>query len=362
MPKISTQPEQVSSADDAWKEAITRFFQPFMALLFSPIATEINWAQGYKFLDKELAQIQRGHAMGKRVADKLVQVYLRNGTKRWLLIHIEVQGRPAHRFNERMYVYNYRLFDRFRVKVVSLAVILQPSPVSLGNYQSEQWGCRVNFVFPVVKVPDFVPQRNELEGSRNPFAVILLAQLRANEKKGDNDFRFAAKRELVFRLYDKGFTRADIHELFRMIDWLITLPKELEEKLEQEIFAYEERQPMDLVSRLELRAIQRGEKKGMEKGLEKGLEKGMEKGLEKGLGEGMGQIVTRQLARLFGPLDMRTQARLKKISVQQMEELGTALLDLTTVKDLKSWLEQQMTTQPKATATKSTSRTKSPKR
>ena len=345
MPKISTQPEQVSSADDAWKEAITRFFQPFMTLLFPLIAAEIDWARGYQFLDKELAQINRGHATGKRVTDKLVQVYLRNGTMRWLLIHIEVQGRPSHRFNERMYVYNYRLFDRFRVKVVSLAVILQPSRVSLGNYQSEQWGCRVNFDFPVVKVPDFGQQRNELEISRNPFAVILLAQLRANEKKGDNASRFAAKRDLVFRLYDKGFTRADIHELFRMIDWLITLPKELEEKLEQEVYQYEERQPMELLSRLELRAIERGEQKGMEKGMEKG----------------MGQLVTRQLARLFGPLEMRTQARLKKMSVQQMEELGTALLDFTTIKDLKSWLAQQPVGSQKAAAIKATNKTKSRK-
>ena len=106
MPNISTQPEQVSSADDAWKEAITRFFQPFMALFFPSIAAEIDWTQGYKFLDKELAQIKRGHATGKRVADKLVQVYLRDRTQRWLLIHIEVQGRPSRRFNERMYVYN----------------------------------------------------------------------------------------------------------------------------------------------------------------------------------------------------------------------------------------------------------------
>ena len=167
----------------------------------------------------------------------------------------------------------------------------------------------------------------------------MLAQLRANEQKGDNVSRFAAKRDLVFRLYDKGFTRADIHELFRMIDWLITLPKELEEKLEQEIYEYEERQPMELVSRLELRAIQRGEQKGLEKGLEKGRQEGRQ--------EGMGQLVMHQLTRLFGPLDMRTQARLKKMSAQQMEDLGAALLDFTTVKDLKSWLAQQKIVPPK---------------
>lgn len=353
MPKQSTQPDIVSSADDAWKEAITRFFRPFMALLFSTIEAEIDWAQGYQFLDKELAQIKRGHATGKRVADKLVQVFLRDGSKRWLLIHIEVQGRPSHRFNERIYVYNYRLFDRFRVKVVSLAVITQPHHTALGTYQSEQWGCRVKFDFPVINMPEFHNRWAELESSRNPFAVVLMAQLRANEQKSDNATRFAVKRDLVFRLYEKGFTKADIHELFRMIDWLITLPKELEEKLEQEVYEYEERQPMELLSRMELRAIQRGEQKGLEKGLVKGRQEGLQ--------EGMGQLVTHQLTRLFGPLDTRTQSRLKKISQQQIEDLGTALLDFTTIKDLKSWLVQQMPPASKATtpvAKKATSRKK----
>lgn len=350
MPNKSTQPDIVSSADDAWKEAITRFFHPFMTLLFPAIAAEIDWRQGYKFLDKELAQIKRGHAIGKRVADKLVQVYLRDGTKRWLLIHIEVQGQPSRRFNERMYIYHYRLFDRFRVKVVSLAVIIQPSRIALGNYQSEQWGCRVNFDFPVIRIQDFAARWQELETSHNPFAIVLMAQLRANEKKGDNASRFAIKRDLIFRLYDKGFARADIHELFRMIDWLLTLPKELEEKLEQQVYEYEERQPMELLSRMELRAIERGEQKGLEKGLQKGEQKGM------------GLIVSRQLTRLFGPLDTRTQARLNKMSVRQIEDLGAALLDFTTIKDLKSWLAQQTIQSPKARTTKVVSKNKNRKK
>ena len=128
----------------------------------------------------------------------------------------------------------------------------------------------MNFDFPVVRVQDYRQRAEELEVSRNPFAVVLLAQLRANEKKGDNASRFAAKREMVFRLYEKGFTRADIHELFRMIDWLITLPKELEEQLAQEVYEYEEHQPMELLSRMELRAIERGEQKGLEKGRQEG--------------------------------------------------------------------------------------------
>ena len=176
MPNQSTPPDIVASADDAWKEAITQFFEAFIHLLFPHIAAEVDWARGYKFLDKELAQIKRGHATGKRVADKLVQVFLHDGSERWLLIHIEVQGRATRLFNERMYVYNYRLLDRFRVKVVSVAVILAASEqVQLGQYQTEQWGCETRFTYPYVKVQDFAARRAELETSRNPFAIVLLA-------------------------------------------------------------------------------------------------------------------------------------------------------------------------------------------
>ena len=47
----------------------------------------------------------------------------KNNQETWLLIHIEVQGTRETDFSERMYVYNYRTYDRYRRPVASLAVL-----------------------------------------------------------------------------------------------------------------------------------------------------------------------------------------------------------------------------------------------
>ncbi len=80
------------SEDAAWKEVLTHLFQEFMEFFFPQIALDIDFSCGYKFLDKEFQQIVRGADTGRRIVDKLVQVCFRNGEKKWILIHIEVQG------------------------------------------------------------------------------------------------------------------------------------------------------------------------------------------------------------------------------------------------------------------------------
>ena len=45
-----------------------------------------------------------------------------NGREEWVLIHLEVQIQEESEFPRRMFVYNYREFDRYNKTVVSLAV------------------------------------------------------------------------------------------------------------------------------------------------------------------------------------------------------------------------------------------------
>ena len=41
----------------------------------------------------------------------------------WVLIHIEVQGQPEPEFSQRMFVYYYRIFDRYERHIMSVAVL-----------------------------------------------------------------------------------------------------------------------------------------------------------------------------------------------------------------------------------------------
>ncbi len=113
--------------DSPWKEVLESRFPEFLALLFPTIHVEVDWSRGTEFLDKELQKVVRDAELGRRHTDKLVKVWAHDGSEAWVLIHVEVQGEAETAFTERMYVYHYRLFDRYKMDVVSLGVLADTS-------------------------------------------------------------------------------------------------------------------------------------------------------------------------------------------------------------------------------------------
>jgi hypothetical protein len=61
-------------------------------------------------------------------------------------------------------------------------------------------------------------------------------------------------------------------EIFRFIDWIMTLPPELEEQFMTDIVAYEERERKPYVTSVERIANQQGLQEGIEKGRREMLE------------------------------------------------------------------------------------------
>ena len=103
----------MSEYDSPWKESLDIYFESFLNLCFPAVHREIDWSQGYESLDKELQKISPQGKMGLRVVDKLVRVWRTTGQEEWILVHVEVQSQPEAGFAERMFVYHYRLRDRY---------------------------------------------------------------------------------------------------------------------------------------------------------------------------------------------------------------------------------------------------------
>jgi hypothetical protein len=274
--------------DSAWKEALEQYFEQFMAFFFPVAYGGIDWTAGYEFLDKELQQVARDAELGKRYADKLVKVWHKNGDEEWVLIHVEVQSQRKSGFAERMYIYNYRLFDRHHRRVASLAVLGDEQATwRPDHYEQGLWGCRTQFDFPVVKLLDYREDWAALETSRNPFATIVMAHLKTQETRRDDTQRQVWKFRLIRRLYEQGYTRADIVGLFRFIDWLMRLPEEVEAALWHEIREYEEGKQMDYITSVERIGIKKGFQQGVQEGRQKGLQEGKQLGLREGLLNGI---------------------------------------------------------------------------
>ena len=252
--------------DSPWKGALEVFFRPFMEFLYPQVGALIDWQKPVEFLDKELQKITRSAKNSRRYADKLVKVQFSNGSEQWILIHIEVQGAPETDFSERMFIYYYRIRDRYQKPVVSLAVLTDTRPDFRPNhYSNEIAGCSLRFEFATVKLLDWQDKTDELLHDENPFGLLIAAQLTAKLiKDGKNRvdnligyYRLAAQKKLPREL---------VMQLVVFLEWIVALPEDLTPYYNEQLEHLEEDKKMTYISIIE--------RQGIEKGLEQGLDKG----------------------------------------------------------------------------------------
>ena len=287
--------------DSVWKDVLERYLSDFMAFFFPAAHADIDWSQGYRWLDTELRQVVRDAELGRRHADKLVEVQRRDGEPTLVYIHIEVQSQYEAGFAERMFVYHYRLHDRFHQPIVSLAILGDDRPTwKPTEYSYGLWGCELDFRFPVVKLLDYAPERAQLEANANPFATVVLAHLAAQETRQSDELRAVAKFALTRRLYGLGYARQAILDLYAFIDWLLRLPGDLEDQVWQQIKQFEAEESMSYITTAERKGRAEGRAEGLVEGRAEGLVDGIALALELKFGADGVALVSeiRQLADL----------------------------------------------------------------
>ncbi|MEB3292122.1 MAG: hypothetical protein VKJ24_03080, partial [Synechococcales bacterium] len=216
--------------DSPWKLLLRQYFQEAIEFFFPAIAPLIDWTQPIEFLDKEFQKITPDAQIGKRFADQLVKVQRKQGKELILLIHLEIQAVPEQEFPERMFIYAIRIFELFRQLPVSLAILCDAKQTWRPNrYSLTTPGSALEFSFTPVKLLDYQTQWNQLEQSRNPFAIVVMSHLKTQETKGRSRERKTWKVRLVKRLYELGYSRSEIINLFRFIDWVMILPEGLKQ-------------------------------------------------------------------------------------------------------------------------------------
>jgi hypothetical protein len=258
--------------DSPWKQILQLYFEDFMQFFFPQAHREIDWTRQPEFLDKELEQVVRDAQLGKRLADKLVKIYRIGGEESWILIHLEIQSQSESDFSERMFIYNYRIYDRYKRSVASLAVLGDEQVNWRPNrFGYELFGTKVEFQFPIVKLLDYQQRQSELEASRNRMATVVMAHLAALQTKSDRLQRKQQKLSLVRRLYQQGFEREDVLNLLAFVDWVLTLPQDLEREFQHEVEQLEAEQRMQYVTSFERSGIEKGKLEALLKGIALGL-------------------------------------------------------------------------------------------
>jgi CII-binding regulator of phage lambda lysogenization HflD len=157
-----------------------------------------------------------------------------------------------------------------------------------------------------------------LEHNENPFAIVTMAHLKTKATHNDPESRKAWKFRLTTMLYERGYKKQDILELYNFLDYMMTLPESLSQQFDLELEAFEETKKMKYVSTLERRILARAEAEAEVKQAR--------------------SMVKRQLTRRFDELSDSLLAVLDGLSIDQLESLGESLLDFTTIDDLTHWL------------------------
>lgn len=163
----------------------------------------------------------------------------------------------------------------------------------------------------------------DLSASRSPLAPIVQAHLSAQIVGKDVAVGYEKKLSLIKSLYERGYGREDIVQLFRLIDWFIGLPQREEERLWSEIQTLGEETKMPYITSVE--------RIGIRKGLEQGLERGV---LEGQITKGQEDII-RILEFRFENIPPKLREIINKI--KDLNVLGNLLIQAVTLQSVEEF-------------------------
>ncbi len=138
-----------------------------------------------------------------------------------------------------------------------------------------------------------------------------MAHIKAMETGNDPGNRYRWKFYLVKRLYKKGWDRKNVILLFEFIDWVMSLPENLENSFWEEINEMEEEMKMEYIS-----SVQRI-------------------GREEGRLEGVENLLGRLISRRFKIEHSAVSPIFDGLTTEQIEELGEYFIDSESLEDIR---------------------------
>jgi len=310
--------EVTANYDEAWKEALSEYFADFLSFFFPNIHSLVDWNKTPIALDKELQQLKADEDPNLKIADKLYEVGLLNKKTPSLIIHCEVQSQYEANFDRRILVYNTKAFTLCKKDVVSL-VILGDNRRSWrpADFRYSYGGLGTGTEFGSFKLLDYQSRWDELESTQSRFGIIIMAHLKTVATTGNFAERAEWKWEIAQKIYNKGWSNRDVIIVYNIVDTMMSLPKPLQAEFSAKVKRLEEDRKMPLISPTIELAREDGELKGEQK------------------------LVIQLLNHRIGEIQPPLIEQIRKLSVEQLEQLAITLLDFSTVDELQRWLESR---------------------
>ena len=152
---------------------------------------------------------------------------MKDGSGRLILIHPEVQGYRHQNYEEREFIYFYRLYDRFKLPIATLVIFTDTDP----NYEPNCFtysflGTEMRYEYPTYKVLNQSP--DELANSSNLFDAAILTTYWAIKLKRNElteEALLELKIDLMRRLLKRDVDKTRIRKLLRFIKAYIRFEK-----------------------------------------------------------------------------------------------------------------------------------------
>ena len=302
--------------DRLFKELISTFFVEFIELFFPQLMDYLD-RNSITFLDKEVfTDVTEGE---RYESDLVAQVKFR-GKESFFLIHVEAQQSSRKWFNRRMFTYFARFHEKFVLPIYPIVIFSysKPKRAAISQYVVD---------FPDFKVLEFnyqVVQLNRLNwrdflNQPNPVASALMAKMNIAEKE-----RAKVKAECLRLLITLRLDAARMQLISGFIDTYLNLNPVEERQFQQEISTFS--QPVQ-------EGVMQITTSWMRQGIELGIEQGIEQGIER-----KKTLILRQIKRKLGEINPSLETKIMQLSIDDVEVLGEALFDFSTVEDLINWL------------------------
>jgi len=259
------------------KSAFEEAFPDLLRFFFPQADTLFDMVRGFEFMDKELSELfpELEKQGGSRFVDMLVKTWLQDGTEEWILVHLEIQSDDTRGFSHRMFQYWYRIYDRYVVDIVALAVFTGGKNQSKPTYYHKSFlGTEITYKYNAYHILDHSAE--QLLAMDNPFALIMLAAQKAlllgkipEEELGEQ--RLTIARALI------QSQRYDSEQIRRFLYFLKTfvhiVDPDINRNFDRQIDLLTGNQnAMGIIETIKMLTREEALEEGLEKGLEKGAE------------------------------------------------------------------------------------------
>jgi hypothetical protein len=293
--------------DDNFKTLLTTFFIEFVRAFLPKLAAFLD-PISLEFLDKE---VFAGLSRRKKGTTDIVVKARFKGEDAFFLVHVENQASVESGFPKRMFRYFARLHERYDLPVYPIVIFSYDTPQRLEPSEYK-------VVFPDKTVLDFhytVIQLNRISWRKfvktpNPAATALMAKM----KMAPID-RPTVLRECRRLLATLKLTPERSELIWAFVEGYLQLTTAEFKRYERDVARQspeEKEDAMPLISSIK----------------------------REGIHDGQERMLVRQINRRFGTVNQEIIAKLEVLASDQLEELGEALFDFTSLADVEAWLAQ----------------------